>query len=122
MSQEQDLDATAEQQAILNDRVKPRSLRECSLPAGFRLVHPQPKQSVVRGQVRWVFVLGYGEYYEIFEYNQEVPDEAQLAWAVDSFRRQLLAEGVIGRAQVVNPRQQVEAYFARLEANAGMLM
>lgn len=99
-------------------RVRPKSLRGCRLPEGFRLVHPLPRQSVVKGQVRWVFMLGYRDFYEVFEYNQEVPDEAQMAWAIDSFRKQLVEAGVIRGA--LNSRQEAERYFAELEAGLGL--
>lgn len=82
-----------EAQAELRIRLKP--LWECPLPKGFRLATPQPRQSVVNKQVRWVFVLQYGEWSSRHLYEPEVPDEVQMQWAVREFQKELSAADVM---------------------------
>lgn len=77
-----------------------KTLEDCELPEGFRLVTPQPKQFWMSNQLVWGFKLawakvdgkgnrGVDEYYHVARYEPRVSDEVQMRWALEDFGREL---------------------------------
>lgn len=81
-------------------RKSQKRLCDCSLPEGFRLVRPDPRQLRMNNQLRWAFVvawhdrLGVARYFYAAAYDHRIPDETQLGWALDDFSRELREAGV----------------------------
>jgi hypothetical protein len=66
------------------------------LPAGMRLLTPRPRQSVMRGLVRRVFVLSFEcrdkrVVTHMEEHCDGVPAATQLRWAIERFETLLKA-------------------------------
>ena len=82
-------------------RAKRKTLAECGLPEGFRLVTATPKQFWINKQLTWAFMLGWAPmdrqgvrqsedlYLSVFRYDWRIADELQMRWAVDEFAGEL---------------------------------
>lgn len=92
----QEVERTLEAQVEM--RRKTKSLTDCSLPEGFRLVTPVPRNLLIKGLVKRSIVLAFGPaddtYYFAQVYECEVSDEVQLGWALEEFTNELQAAGV----------------------------
>jgi hypothetical protein len=75
-------------------RMKSKKLVDCTLPEGFRLVTPQPRQYWMEQQLRWAFEIAYGDYKHVARYIQQVSDEIQMEWAMADFTAELMFAGV----------------------------
>ena len=66
----------------------------------FRLVTPQPRQYWIAQQMRYCFELEFLDYDHlqgyrfVARYHDRIPDEAQMRWALEDFRGELIAAGV----------------------------
>lgn len=112
----------------LEQRRHRKRLKDCSLPEGFRLVTPEPKQFWLDGQVRYAFQLAWGfvdangrrigdEWNQVFRYEEGIPDDFQIQWAVEDFGRELEAAGCF--TQPAKPKVAVE-FSLRVAALRGV--
>lgn len=82
-----------------------KELSECRVPLGFRLVTPQPTLVVMHGLVVKGFILawapeGADEYFHVHRYEQKVPDDLQMDWALQDFRAALKGADIhVGEAR-----------------------
>jgi len=108
-----------------------KTLKDCTLPEGFRLVTPEPRQFWMEGQLRWGFKLAWAhvsaqgrgpdEWDFVARYEERVPDEFQMQWAIDEFQGELLAAGAYAAApQRDQPRVAVRLKL-RVEETAWSL-
>lgn len=85
----------------IDERRNRKSLVDCSLPDGFELVTPRPRQMVVDGLLIWSFMLKFEPWngpdrsplYHVARYEMRVPDDYQMRWALTDFTRDLVDEG-----------------------------
>lgn len=79
-------------------RAHSKRLEDCTLPEGFRLVTPRPRQFWMDHQLMWAFCLAWTglhvEYRFVARYHATVCDEHQLRWALEEFTGELLAAGM----------------------------
>lgn len=76
------------------------SAAERLLPPGMTLLTPRPRRSVMRGLVRRVFVLGFEcsdnrVITHTEEHCDEIPEDAQLRWAISRFEEHLKAAELV---------------------------
>jgi hypothetical protein len=95
-----------------------KRLTDCTLPEGFRLLTPEPKQYWIEKTLVWGFTVAWGrvdtegrrgadEYFFVARYEQEVADEFLMQWAIEDFSRELRTAGVDidGRHRAKESRQ-----------------
>lgn len=97
-----------EEQVELRRRSK--SLVDCALPEGFRLVTERPKQYWIHNQLVWGFKLawarvkngirGNDEYSFVARYYPTIADEVQMRWALDEFSRELEDQQSVDREKM----------------------
>lgn len=90
---------------LLEEQVEMRRhtkhLKDCWLPEGFKLENAEPRPLRMDGQVRLAFVLSWSDglgrspYYFAARYEQTIPDEPQMQWALEEFAMELEAAGLI---------------------------
>lgn len=89
-----------EMEELVEQRHKAKRLADCALPEGIRLVTPHPKQFWMGHQMVWGFCLAWGpvdrignrgkdEFYHVERYDQRIPDELQMQWALEAFSTDL---------------------------------
>lgn len=92
-----------EMEELVAIRAKAKRLADCSLPEGIRLVTPHPRQFWIENQMVWGFCLAWGqvdrlgnrgkdEFYHVERYDQRIPDEVQMGWALEAFSTDLGAQ------------------------------
>lgn len=113
---------------------KRKRLRDCTLPEGFRLVTPEPRQFVMDGQLRYGFKLAWGrvdaqgrrgpdEWAFVARFEEFVPAEFQMQWAIDDFQRELHAGGVNIYARGPAPKPAIPVWLTlKVEDTAGRPM
>lgn len=90
-----------EMEEAVDESRRRKTLADCTLPDGFRLVTPQPRQMVIDGLLIWSFLMEFTPWsgadqrplYHIARYEMRVPDDCQMRWALSDFTRDLVDEG-----------------------------
>jgi hypothetical protein len=85
----------------VEERRKRKTLADCGLPDGFRLVTPKPRQMVQEGLLVWSFVIEFVPWngydlrpcYHASRYETRIPDDMQMRWALSDFTKELMEEG-----------------------------
>ena len=90
----------------IDESRKRKRLEDCTLPEGFTLVTPRPRQMVMEGLLIWSFILKFEPWsgdrrtlYHVARYELRIPDDMQMSWALSDFTRDLVEDGVdVGEA------------------------